>query len=94
MTTGQRRADALALVAESALAADLDRGTTGDRYQVVVQVESATLRTYGESGAPTSTDGQTVLWRRFDGRVSWLCSECADLLRTIGETDDERSETD
>ena len=31
---GQRQADALGLIAESALAADLDRGTAGDRYQV------------------------------------------------------------
>ena len=32
----QRQADALGLIAESALAADLDRGTAGDRYQVVL----------------------------------------------------------
>ncbi|MEP7117972.1 MAG: DUF222 domain-containing protein, partial [Acidobacteriota bacterium] len=37
---GQRRADALALLAEAALAADLDRGTAGDRYQVVLHVEA------------------------------------------------------
>jgi hypothetical protein len=43
VTVGQRRADALALVAECALAADLDRGTAGDRYQVVVHVDAATL---------------------------------------------------
>ena len=36
VSANQRRADALGLVAESALAADLDRGTAGDRYQVVV----------------------------------------------------------
>jgi len=38
----QRRADALGLMAESALAADLDRGTAGDRYQVVLHVEAGT----------------------------------------------------
>ena len=38
----QRRADALGLLAESALAADLDRGTTADRYQVVLHVEAGT----------------------------------------------------
>ena len=42
---GQRPADALGLIAESALAADLDRGTAGDRYQVVLHVEAETLRT-------------------------------------------------
>ncbi len=41
---GQRQADALGLVAESALAADLDRGTAGDRYQVVLHVEAETLQ--------------------------------------------------
>ena len=41
---GQRQADALGLVAESALAADLDRGTAGDRYQVVLHVEADALR--------------------------------------------------
>jgi hypothetical protein len=35
----QRRADALALLAEAALEGRLDRGTTADRYQVVMHVE-------------------------------------------------------
>jgi hypothetical protein len=39
VTPAQRRADALGLLAECALAADLDRGTSGDRYQVVLHVE-------------------------------------------------------
>jgi hypothetical protein len=42
VTPAQRRADALGLLAESALAADLDRGSAGDRYQVVVHVETPT----------------------------------------------------
>ncbi len=40
LTPAQRRADALALLAESALAADFDGGTAGDRYQVVLHVTS------------------------------------------------------
>ena len=40
VTSAQRRADALGLLAEAALAADLDRGSTGDRYQVVLHVEA------------------------------------------------------
>ena len=40
VTPGQRRADALALLAEATLSADLDRGTAGDRYQVVVHVDA------------------------------------------------------
>ena len=41
---GQRQADALGLVAESALAAELDRGNAGDRYQVVLHVDAEALR--------------------------------------------------
>jgi hypothetical protein len=35
----QRRADALALIAECALQSDLDRGRAADRYQVVLHIE-------------------------------------------------------
>ena len=44
VSAGQRRADALGLVAESALAGDLDRGAAGDRYQVVVHVDADVLQ--------------------------------------------------
>ncbi|MEZ5293706.1 MAG: DUF222 domain-containing protein [Vicinamibacterales bacterium] len=40
VSTAQRRADALALLAESALSAGLDTGTAGDRYQVVLHVSA------------------------------------------------------
>ena len=36
----QRRADALGRLAEAALTADLDAGTAGDRYQVVLHVDA------------------------------------------------------
>ena len=39
----QRRSDALGRVAEAALSAGLDPGTAGDRYQVVLHVDAATL---------------------------------------------------
>ena len=39
----QRRADALGLVAESALAGGLDPGSPGDRFQVTMHVEAETL---------------------------------------------------
>ncbi len=42
-SAGQRRADALGLIAESALAANLDPGAAGDRYQVVVHVDESVL---------------------------------------------------
>jgi hypothetical protein len=41
VTFGQRQADALTLIAESALNAGFDRGSTGDRYQVVLHVQAA-----------------------------------------------------
>jgi hypothetical protein len=56
----QRRADALGLVAESALAAGLDPGTRGDRYQVVVHVDAEVLAAGGEGGASWMTDGNHV----------------------------------
>jgi hypothetical protein len=46
-----RRADAIGLIAESALAANLDPGTRADRYQVVVHVDASVL----EEPAPDET---------------------------------------
>jgi hypothetical protein len=57
VSVGQRRADALGLVAESALAADLDRGTAGDRYQVVVHVDADGLDGAAEAGQSALEDG-------------------------------------
>ena len=42
-TTAQRRADALGLVAESALTGGLDPGNSADRFQVTVHVQADTL---------------------------------------------------
>ena len=50
-STEQRRADALGLVAESALAGGLDRGTAGDRYQVVLHVEPEALQAVSPADA-------------------------------------------
>lgn len=60
VTTGQRRADALGLVAERALVADLDRGTAGDRYQVVVHVDEGVLENDDEPGQSALEDGSYV----------------------------------
>ena len=59
----QRRADALGLVAESALASGLDPGTRGDRYQVVVHVDAEVLAAGGgsvEGGSSWLPDGTHV----------------------------------
>jgi hypothetical protein len=58
VTPAQRRADALGLLAECALA-DLDRGTAGDRYQVVVHVEPPTLAANASPDAATA--GQAAI---------------------------------
>ncbi len=42
-TLAQRQADAIGAVAEAALAGGLDRGTAGDRYQVVLHVDAEAL---------------------------------------------------
>jgi uncharacterized protein DUF222 len=57
---GQRRADALVLIAESALAAGLDPGTQGDRYQVVVHVDAPVLADSAEQGVSALSDGKRV----------------------------------
>jgi hypothetical protein len=56
----QRRADALGLVAESALAAGLDPGSRGDRYQVVVHVDAEVLAAGGDGGSSWLADGTYV----------------------------------
>jgi Domain of unknown function (DUF222)/HNH endonuclease len=56
----QRRADALGLVAESALASGLDPGSRGDRYQVVVHVDAEVLAAGGEGGSSWLADGRHV----------------------------------
>ena len=53
---GKLRADALGLVAESALASGLDSGSSGDRYQVVVHVNEADLRSDGETPSANSPE--------------------------------------
>jgi hypothetical protein len=52
----QRRADALGLVAESAL----DPGNRGDRYQVVVHVDAEVLPAGGEGGSSWLADGSRI----------------------------------
>ena len=53
-TFAQRQADAIGMVAECALAGGLDRGTAGDRYQVVVHVDAGALADEPDVPAGTS----------------------------------------
>ena len=51
----QQQADALVLVAESALAQGMDPGAAAERYPVVVHVDAAVLVDADQSGSRSST---------------------------------------
>ena len=59
-TMAQQRADALVLVAESALHHALDPGAPGERYQVVVHVDAAVLADPAQPGESALEDGACV----------------------------------
>ena len=80
---GQRQADALRLVAESALAAGLDRGTAGDRYQVVLHVDAGTLRT-GAGEGPADVSAETL--PRGERTAGDVAIELSDDLDVSAET--------
>jgi hypothetical protein len=58
VTHGQRRADALVRLAEAALAGNLEGGTAGDRYQVVLHVDAGPAAP--PAGEPTAFIGSTI----------------------------------
>jgi hypothetical protein len=59
VTWDQRRADALTLMAESALNADFDRGAAADRHQVVLHVEAGVPPVLELADGPTSVSAET-----------------------------------
>ncbi len=59
-TMEQQQADALALLAETALHHGIDPGTSGDRYQVVVHVDAAVLADADQAGQSVLEDGVRV----------------------------------
>jgi len=59
-TPAQQRADALALLAETALHHELDPGAPGERYQVVVHVDAATLADPDQPGQSVLDEGVHV----------------------------------
>ena len=56
----QQQADALALLAETALHHELDPGAPGERYQVVVHVDAAVLADPGQPGQSVLEEGSHV----------------------------------
>ena len=59
-TFAQQQADALALLAETALHHELDPGTPGERYQVVVHVDAPALADPDQPGQSVLEDGAHV----------------------------------
>ena len=59
-TMAQQRADALSLLAESALHHELDPGAPGERYQVVVHVDAAVLADPDQPGQSVLEEGVCV----------------------------------
>ena len=59
-TMEQQQADALALLAETALHHGLDPGSPGERYQVVVHVDAAVLADPDQAGQSVLEDGARV----------------------------------
>jgi Domain of unknown function (DUF222)/HNH endonuclease len=59
-TLAQKQADALALLAETALHQGLDPGTPGERYQVVVHVDAPVLADPDQPGQSILEDGARV----------------------------------
>src|SRR5437899_7709217 len=56
----QQQADALALLAETALHHGIDPGTPGERYQVVVHVDATVLADADQPGQSELEDGMRV----------------------------------
>ena len=88
VSSEQRRADALGLVAESALAADLDRGTAGDRYQVVIHVDADDLAARGESPAAVDRRCITGLGATLDFHHGLLAKNAEAGPSVLGDDDD------
>ena len=59
-TRAQQQADALALLAETALHHEIDPGTPGERYQVVVHVDAAVLADPEQAGQSVLEEGSHV----------------------------------
>jgi hypothetical protein len=59
-TAAQRQADALALLAETALRHELDPGPPGERYQVVVHIDAPVLADPDQPGQAVLEDGVRV----------------------------------
>jgi hypothetical protein len=74
VTPAQRRADALGRLAECALAGGLDRGTAGDRYQVMLHVEATANRVCEPGSSVASVDDRSA-----PGSQTWFAQAAVEL---------------
>src|SRR6266404_7220839 len=81
-SVSQQRADALALLAETALHHGLDPGTPGERYQVVVHVDAEVLADPAQPGQSVLEGGPRVSYETSpaSGRLSPECDVVAELF--------------
>jgi hypothetical protein len=87
----QRRADALVLLAETALTADLDRGSAGDRYQVVLHVDTAVSTMSPKAppvlelnDGPMSVSAETSRRLSCDASIVVLCEDADGSVLDVG----------
>ena len=77
-TMAQQQADALVLLAETALHHGIDPGTPAEHYQVVVHVDASVLEDADQPGQSVVEDGARVLPKRLSAldatRAGWSCS--------------------
>ena len=88
-TMAQQRADALALLAETALHHGLDPGAPGERYQVVVHVDAPALADPDQPGQSVLEDGVHVSYET--GRVRpppWRAGPGSRVVRAGGRGGD------
>lgn len=76
-STGQRQADALAMIAEAALHHGLDPGASGDRYRVFLHADAAVLADPDQPGQSALEEGDHGS-ARGRGRFPPRCAVCCD----------------
>ena len=79
----QRQADAMGVIAECALAGGLDRGTAGDRYQVVVHVDADAL--VEEPDVPAGTPAAVHTTPRRPAAGQEMCAPSAPSQAALDE---------